>query len=90
MAAAWFNYFVDPAVARAISAGTQPDSAVHPEVVTVMKEVGVDLSAAQPKKRTDDLAREAKLLVTMGCGKLLTTSLTLESDLIHAGSNTVW
>lgn len=70
MAAAWFNEIVDPTVAKAISAGTQPDAAVHPEVVTVMKEVGIDLSAAQPRKLTDDLAREAKLLVTMGCGEL--------------------
>ncbi|CAL8460935.1 g466 [Coccomyxa elongata] len=69
MAAAWFNEIVDPTVAKAISAGTQPDAAVHPEVVTVMKEVGIDLSAAQPRKLTDDLAREAKLLVTMGCGE---------------------
>lgn len=69
MAAAWFNDTVDPTVARAVSAGTEPDSAVHPEVVVVMKEVGIDLSAAQPRKLTDDLARQATLLVTMGCGK---------------------
>lgn len=69
MAAAWFNELVDPSVAHAISAGTQPDSKVHPEVVVVMKEVHIDLSEAQPTKLTDDLARNAKLLVTMGCGK---------------------
>ena len=68
MAAAWFNELVDPSVAHAISAGTQPDFKVHPEVVDVMKEVNIDLSEAQPKKLTEELARDAKLLVTMGCG----------------------
>ena len=45
MAAAWFNLLSDPAKARAISAGTDPGPRVHPEVVTAMSEVGVDLSA---------------------------------------------
>ena len=43
MAAAWFNRLADPAKARAISAGTDPGSRVHPEVVNAMNEVGVDL-----------------------------------------------
>jgi arsenate reductase len=41
---------------------------VHPEVVAAMREVGLDLSAATPRLLTADLAREAALLVTMGCG----------------------
>ena len=68
MAAALFNQAVDPAIARAISAGTDPGDRVHPEVVTVMRETGVDLSAIQPRKLTDDLAAGAQVLVTMGCG----------------------
>ena len=44
MAAAWFNRLADPAKARAISAGTDPGSRVHPEVIDAMNEVGVDLS----------------------------------------------
>ena len=44
MAAAWFNLLSDPTKARAISAGTEPGPRVHPEVVTAMCEVGVDLS----------------------------------------------
>ena len=68
MAAAWFNHLADPAQARARSAGTAPAERVHPEVLAVMKEVGIDLSSARPQKLTVDLAREADLLVTMGCG----------------------
>jgi protein-tyrosine-phosphatase len=33
-----------------------------------MQEVGVDLSAAKPQKLTEELAKEAQLLITMGCG----------------------
>jgi arsenate reductase len=68
MAAAFFNSMVDPEKARAISAGTQPGERVHPEVVTVMREVGIDLASAHPQRLTTDLARGASLLVTMGCG----------------------
>jgi arsenate reductase len=69
MAAAWLNALADPARARAISAGTQPGTRVHPEVVTAMAEVGVDLSAVQPRFLDDALARQATWLVTMGCGE---------------------
>jgi arsenate reductase len=41
---------------------------VHPFVVEVMREVGIDLSARRPQRLTDDLARGASLLITMGCG----------------------
>jgi len=41
---------------------------VHPEVVTVMNEVGVDLSAAGTTRLTPELAQQARMLVTMGCG----------------------
>jgi len=68
MAAAWFNHLADPQVARAVSAGTSPGDRVHPEVLAVMKEAGVDLSGARPQKLTEDIARGANLLVTMGCG----------------------
>ena len=67
MAAAWFNQLA-PADTRAISAGTAPAARVHPEVVDVMKEVGIDLSSATPQRLTADLAQDADLLVTMGCG----------------------
>lgn len=57
----------DPNV-RAVSAGTEPGERVHPEVVEVMREVGIDLSLAQPRKLTSELAQQADLLITMGCG----------------------
>lgn len=69
MAAAFFNQLANPAEARAVSAGTEPGTRVHPEVLEVMKEVGVDLSNAQPQKLTQELAEGASLLVTMGCGE---------------------
>jgi arsenate reductase len=69
MAAAFFKALADPERARALSAGTQPGTHVHPQVVAVMREVGIDLSTAQPTRLTGDLARGADLLVTMGCGE---------------------
>ena len=69
MAAALFNQLADPSRARAISAGTSPASRVHANVVTVMRERGVDLSGAVPQRLTADLAASADLLVTMGCGE---------------------
>ena len=69
MAAAWFNALADSKKARAISAGTEPGTRVHPEVMDAMREVGVDLSDRTPQKLTDDLARGAQMLITMGCGE---------------------
>jgi len=68
MAAALFNAIADPGRARAISAGTDPGTRVHPVVVEAMHEIGIDLSASHPRRLTDDLARGAAWLVTMGCG----------------------
>lgn len=68
MAAAFFNQLADRTEAEAISAGTEPGVRVHPEVLTVMQEVGIDLSHAKPQKLTEELASNAQLLVTMGCG----------------------
>lgn len=69
MAAAWFNQIADPAKARAVSAGTQPSDHVHPVVVEAMKEKAIDLSKAEPRKLTADLAKGAAFLITMGCGE---------------------
>jgi arsenate reductase (thioredoxin) len=69
MAAAIFNRLADPNIAQAVSAGTEPGPRVHPEVVEVMRDHGVDLSNVVPRKLTDDLATEADILVTMGCGE---------------------
>ena len=68
MAAAFFNALADPEQARAVSAGTQPGDRVHPEVMEAMREVGIDLIAARPRKLTDEMAQQAQWLITMGCG----------------------
>jgi arsenate reductase len=55
---------------RALSAGTlaDPDGRVHPEVIEVMREIGIDLSHRRPQKLTDEIAQQADVVVTMGCG----------------------
>lgn len=68
MAAAWFNKMCDRTKARAISAGTQPGERVHPEVVQVMREEGIDLTGVKPQFLSEELARQGTLLITMGCG----------------------
>src|SRR5437016_5476383 len=68
MAAAWFNKVCDRTKAQAISAGTHPAERVHPEVVEVMREEGIDLEDVKPQFLSEELARQAKVLVTMGCG----------------------
>jgi arsenate reductase len=69
MAAALFDAAADPDRAHAVSAGTEPAAHVHPEVVDVMREIGIDLSQARPRRLTTELAAGAALLVTMGCGE---------------------
>ena len=54
--------------AWADSAGTRPATRVHPEVVEVMREVGMDLTAMRPRLMTASLADGAARVITMGCG----------------------
>jgi arsenate reductase len=68
MAAAFLSALADPAKVEAVSAGTQPGDRVHPEVVDVMREIGIDLATKRPQKLTEELAGGASLLITMGCG----------------------
>ncbi|HLJ03540.1 MAG TPA: arsenate reductase ArsC [Solirubrobacteraceae bacterium] len=53
---------------EARSAGSEPADTVHPEVLTVMGELGLDLRDETPKLLTRELAEWADLVVTMGCG----------------------
>ena len=53
---------------QALSAGTTPADHVHPEVVQVMNELGIDLAGCTPRKLTRELAEQADVVVTMGCG----------------------
>lgn len=52
----------------ALSAGTTPAEHVHPEVVQVMRELDINLSDRRPRLLTRELAEEADVVVTMGCG----------------------
>jgi arsenate reductase len=53
---------------EADSAGTTPAERVHPEVVEVMRELGIDLGDHTPRKLTREMAEQADVVVTMGCG----------------------
>jgi arsenate reductase len=69
MAAAFFNRVAAAGRAHAVSAGTKPANEVQPEVIAVMREVGIDLRGARPRRFTEELAAASQLLVTMGCGE---------------------
>jgi arsenate reductase (thioredoxin) len=53
---------------RALSAGTTPAERVHPEVADAMAELGIDVSGRTPILLTRELAEQADVVVTMGCG----------------------
>ena len=55
---------------RALSAGSEadPNGHVHPQVVEVMGELGIDLSDRRPQRLTRQLAEQADVVITMGCG----------------------
>jgi arsenate reductase (thioredoxin) len=67
MSQALFERAAGPEHAAA-SAGTTPAERVHPEVVEVMGEIGIDLAGRRPRVLSDELARWADVVVTMGCG----------------------
>ena len=55
---------------HALSAGSEADPAghVHPPVVEVMRELGIDLADRRPRRLSPELAQQADVVVTMGCG----------------------
>jgi arsenate reductase len=53
---------------QAESAGTTPGERVHPEVVTAMRELGIDLEGRVPQRLTTEAGERADVVVTMGCG----------------------
>jgi arsenate reductase (thioredoxin) len=67
MSQALFERAVDGRHA-ALSAGTTPGDRVHPEVVEAMRELGIDLADRKPQLLTRELAEQADVVVTMGCG----------------------
>jgi arsenate reductase len=67
MAAALLERKADGRV-KVFSAGSEPADRLHPAVVEVMRELGLDLSAERPKPLTDDGVKAADVVITMGCG----------------------
>ena len=68
MAEAFFERDCTHAECGAESAGSQPARRVWPEVVEVMREVGIDLAGRKPKRLTVEMQLHADWAVTMGCG----------------------
>ncbi len=68
IAAGWLNALAGPDRARALSAGTRPADRVNPVVGEAMREAGIDVSGAIPRRLTTELAAAAQWLITMGCG----------------------
>jgi arsenate reductase len=50
------------------SGGSEPTSEVNPAAIAAMAEIGIDISGEYPKPWTDEVARAADVIVTMGCG----------------------
>src|SRR5207344_705768 len=50
------------------SGGSEPASQINPSAITVMAEVGIDITAEFPKPWTDEIVRAADVVITMGCG----------------------
>jgi len=65
MAEALFNFYTMEGQAN--SAGTQPSDRINANVLTAMKEIGIDMSNSNPKALTVDMLENAERIVTMGC-----------------------
>ena len=67
MAAALLDHVADGRV-HVRSAGSAPADQINPDVVTVMSELGIDVSKEFPKPMTDEVVKAADAVITMGCG----------------------
>ena len=67
MAAGWLRHLAGDRV-EVFSGGSEPGNQVNPAAVEAMAEVGIDISGEQPQRWTDEQARAADVVVTMGCG----------------------
>jgi arsenate reductase (thioredoxin) len=52
---------------RAMSAGTDPADHPHAEVVSAMREVGIELDSSPGRLLTQEMAQQAELVIGMGC-----------------------
>jgi arsenate reductase len=67
MAAGWVAHLAGNEI-EVRSAGSEPASSVNPVAVTAMAEVGIDITASQPKILTVGAVRDSDVVITMGCG----------------------
>lgn len=67
MAEAFFNHHNNNPRFIAMSAGTNPTTSIKPQVITVMKEKGIDISNQKPKPLTPEMLENAHLIITLGC-----------------------
>ncbi|MBV9934349.1 MAG: arsenate reductase ArsC [Actinobacteria bacterium] len=67
MALGWFTYLAGHC-AVGLSGGSEPADQVNPTAIEAMREVGIDITAEQPKRWTEEMFGEADVVVTMGCG----------------------
>lgn len=67
MAAGWLRQLADDRI-DIYSAGTEPADGINPVAVEAMAEVGIDITAAQPRLLTPELVQGVDVVITMGCG----------------------
>jgi arsenate reductase len=67
MAAGWLMHLAGDRI-EVRSAGSQPAEQINPVAVQAMEEVGIDITAEQPKLLTVDAVRDCDVVITMGCG----------------------
>ncbi len=67
MAAGWLRHLAGDAV-EVFSGGSAPGSEINAVAVEAMRELGIDITDQVPRRWTDQQARTADVIVTMGCG----------------------
>ena len=67
MAAGWLRHLAGDRI-EVFSGGSEPADTVNPAAIAAMSEVGIDIAGEQPQRWTDEHARAADVVVTMGCG----------------------
>ena len=67
MAAGWLRELAGDRV-EVRSAGSMPADQINPVAVQAMREVGIDITAEQPKVLTTAAVQDSDVVITMGCG----------------------
>jgi protein-tyrosine-phosphatase len=67
MAAGWLRHLAGDTV-EVFSGGSSPGAETNKTAISVMAEVGIDISTEYPKPWTDEVVRAADVIVSMGCG----------------------